>query len=371
MPSHYEESLQRDIGRLRAKIGDMLQLVLRALTDSLEAFLETDRPRAYLVVLRDRHIDELEKEIDRLSLEFIVRQQPVASHLRFVYASIKINQALERIGDYCESISRQSLKIIHLDVHFLHDRYREMMNLAIPMLRDAVTAFLTQDLELARKAMQSEKAVDNLRTVIGAEVAKYQQEGRIPVEAIIPLLTISKRIERTSDQAENICEEVIYLCTGEYAKHKGREVFRILFVDEDNACLSQMAEAIGNSLNQPRFLFSSAGLKPASPDSGTLEFLKKKGLNVSRQSSKSLNQIPNLEFYQVAVAFGESVQNRLNLPTKTVELDWTVPDPCGDTGHDADSEARFEAAFRYIETHIRDLTQAILGDDVEPTRING
>ncbi len=371
MPSHYEESLERDIGRLRAKIGDMLQLVLRALTDSLGAFLDADRPRAYLVVLRDRHIDELEKEIDRLSLEFIIRQQPVASHLRFVYASIKLNQALERIGDYCESIARQSLKIIHLDMRFLHDRYRDMMNLAIPMLRDAVTAFLTRDVELARKAMESEKAVDHLRTVINAEVAAYQKEGRIPVEAIMPLLTIAKRIERTSDQAENICEEVIYLCTGEYAKHKGRETFRILFVDEDNACLSQMAEAIGNALNQPRFMFSSAGLKPVAPDHGTLEFLKKKGLDVSHHTSKSLNQIPNLEYYQVAVAFGEHVQNQLKLPTKTVELDWTVADPRAGTAHGAGSEAGYEAAFEYIQTHIRDLTQAILGDDVQPTRITG
>jgi phosphate uptake regulator len=43
------------------------------------------------VVLRDQNIDELEKQIDRLCLEFLVRQQPVAGHLRFVYATIKIN----------------------------------------------------------------------------------------------------------------------------------------------------------------------------------------------------------------------------------------------------------------------------------------
>ena len=36
-------------------------------------------------------IDEIEKELDRLTLEFIVRQQPVARHLRFAYAAIKVN----------------------------------------------------------------------------------------------------------------------------------------------------------------------------------------------------------------------------------------------------------------------------------------
>ena len=43
------------------------------------------------------------------------RQQPAAGHLRFAYATIKINLELERIGDYAESIARQVLKISALE----------------------------------------------------------------------------------------------------------------------------------------------------------------------------------------------------------------------------------------------------------------
>ena len=52
------------------------------------------------------------------------------------------------------------------------------------------------------------------------------------------------------------------MCTGEYAKHPGAEMFRVLFVDEHNSCRSQMAEAIAQALGQPKFIFSSAGLDP-------------------------------------------------------------------------------------------------------------
>src|SRR5260221_12303441 len=117
MQSHFEESLQRDVKLIRRKVLEMSALAVRALKGSLEALVERNRQLAYSVILRDQYIDELEKELDRLCLEFLVRQQPAAGHLRFAYATIKINLELERIGDYAESIARQVLKVTAL-----HDR---------------------------------------------------------------------------------------------------------------------------------------------------------------------------------------------------------------------------------------------------------
>lgn len=107
MQTHYEETLQRDIDRIRRKLTEMGALAQRALKHCVQALLERNRQLAYSVILRDQRIDELEKEIDRLCLEFIVRQQPVAGTLRFAYSTIKINLELERVGDYAESMARQ------------------------------------------------------------------------------------------------------------------------------------------------------------------------------------------------------------------------------------------------------------------------
>src|ERR1041385_5654132 len=119
-----EESLQRDVDRIRAKVTLMAALAERALRDCVSAIRENNRQLAYSIILRDQRIDELEKEIDRLCLEFLVRQQPVAGPLRFVYATIKINLELERVGDYAESIACQVIKLVDRKVDMTVFRFR-------------------------------------------------------------------------------------------------------------------------------------------------------------------------------------------------------------------------------------------------------
>lgn len=370
--THFEEHLQRDINRLRGKVTEMAGLGERALRDSLKALVEGNRPLAYLVVLRDQHIDELEKEVDRLCLEFIVRNQPVGGVLRMVFVTMKINRELERIGDYAESIARQVLKISTVDTHFLDSRFTEIAHLSIPMFHDAVEAFLNQNAELARKTRETEATVDGVRNQISAELVKAQQEGRIPLEALTPLMTIARRFERVADQAQNICEEAIYLTTGEYAKHQGGDVFRVLFVDEHHGCLSQMAEGLGNAMEQTKFMFSSAGVSPRPLDETARAFLLSKGIDASRQAPKAISQVPNLEFYQVVVAFDKAAHKALNPDlAKGVSLEWNVADPGKLQGSPTEVQAAFERAFEYIRAHVHDLAQAILGIDIETSKLNG
>jgi phosphate transport system protein len=363
MATHLEESLQRDIDRIRAKITEMATLDDRALRDCVKAFQEQNRQLAYSIILRDQAIDELEKEIDRLCLEFIVRQQPVAGPLRFAYVTIKINLELERIGDYAESIARQILKISSMNVTIATERFVEIASLSIPMLRNAVLAFVKQDADLARDTMATEEVVDTLKSKINSELVQLRQDNKIPLEALNPLMTIARRFERVSDQARNICEETLYMCTGEYAKHKGTEVTRMLFVDGHNSCRSQMAEGIANSLNQPKFLFSSAGLDPQPVDAATVAFMKEKGIDISRQTSKGVHQIPNLDHYQVIVALTPEAKKMFPTPpTKTVCLDWSVIDPSRVKGTAAEDRAAFDQTFRTIQAHLHDLVEAILGN---------
>ncbi|MBI1839415.1 MAG: hypothetical protein HYR88_00990, partial [Verrucomicrobia bacterium] len=87
MGTHYEQSMQRDVDRIQGKVSEMAALAEGALEACLKGLLDRNRQIAYSIILRDRRIDELEKEIDRLCLEFIVRQQPVARPLRFAYVT--------------------------------------------------------------------------------------------------------------------------------------------------------------------------------------------------------------------------------------------------------------------------------------------
>jgi len=362
--THYEEHLQRDIDLVRRKIQAMADLADRALRDSLAALEQKNLTLAYSVILRDQYIDELEKEIDRLCLEFLVRQQPVAGHLRFAYATIKINLELERIGDYAESVARQVLKVSAWHDKLPITHFADLANVSVPMLRRAIKAFLDQDAESARAAMVDEDIADALRNKLDAELLQLHQSGGVPLVALTPLLTIARRFERVADQARNICEETLYMCTGEYMKHKGAEVFRILFVDENNSCRSQMAEAIANALNEPGFVIASAGLEARALDWRTVEFLQEKGIDISRQTSKSVSQIPNLEHYHVIIALASSARSVFPPPpTKTVGLDWNVEDPSRLPGSLADVRSAYEETFQYISTHVKELVQALVEDN--------
>jgi len=362
--AHLEKSLQRDIDLIRGKITEMSARDEQALKTAVRALQEQNRQLAYVVILRDQHIDELEKEVDRLCLEFLIRQQPVAGHLRFVYAAIKINAELERIGDYAESIARQVIKLGSVELPVSPDRFVEIANFSVPMLHNATQAFVKQDAELARSTMVVEDQVDVLRNKLNADLLTHLQQGKLPLEALTPLMTIARRLERVSDQAKNICEETLYMCTGEYSKHKGTEVMRILFVSERNSCRSQMAEAIGNSLDEPRLLFSSAGINPKAVDPATVRFLAEKGLDASRANSKSIAQIPNLEHYHVIIALDKAAQKAFPTPpTKTVTLDWNVVDPSAVQGSPEAIRIAYETTCEHIQTHIKELTEAILGSN--------
>jgi phosphate transport system protein len=366
MVMHLEATLQRDISLIRGKVQEMAQRCEQALNTCVKALQESNRQLAYSVILRDRHIDELEKQIDRLCLEFIIRQQPVATHLRFVYSTIKINAELERIGDYAESIARQILKLSKYDTKAFHPQYLEIANLSIPMLHAAVQAFLDENAELARKSMAIEDEVDVLRNKINRELLRAHTENKLPIEALTPLLTVARRLERVSDQAKNICEEVLYICTGESYKHQGSEVFRILFVDADNGARSQIAEAIAGSLTPSNLVFGSAGIEAKPADQQTLNFLKDKGMDVKRASSKSIQQVPNLEHYQVIVALDPEVKKAIPAtPNKIITLEWSIKDPSKTQGSPAEVRAAYEETFRYIQEHVEDLAEAILGDNNE------
>jgi len=362
MTTHYEESLQHDIRRIAERVQAMAALDERALRDSLKALQLGDRQLAYTVILRDRRIDELEREIDRLCLDFLVRQQPAGGNLRLAYATIRINLELERIGDYAESVARQVLKLIALNVATPIHRFVEISDLSIPMLRDAVKAFVERDAELAKRTMKIEEEVDELRTRINGELAQALAQQKFPIEALTPLMTIARRFERVSDQAKNICQEALYVCTGEYSKHKHDEVFRTLFLDANHSSLSLMAEAIANSLNLATFRFASAGVNPQPIEARTAKFIREKGLKLPEVAPQPISQLDALDQFDIVVALGaEALKALPPVPRKTVYFDWTVEDPSHFGGAPEQVKAAYEATYEALRAHILDLVEALSG----------
>jgi phosphate transport system protein len=199
--THMEVSIERDISRIRSKVREMARMVEQALIDCIKAIAESSYQRTYAVVLRDQHVNEKEMEIDRLCLEFLVRQQPVAMPLRFAYSTIRINLEIERVGDYAESIARQLLRNREPIDEPIKERIVDLGKLVMGLFHDAVKAFLEQDTEQAKKCMKAAGVVDSLRCKLDDDIAAYLNEKKISYALHASLITIVRRFERVSDQA--------------------------------------------------------------------------------------------------------------------------------------------------------------------------
>ena len=121
----------------------------------------------------------------------------------------------------------------------------------------------------------------------------------------------------------------------------------------------------------PRFVFSSAGTAPQPVDKRAVEFLASKGIDISRQLTKSLEQVPYREHYQVMIALDQAGRRALPGPhTKTVCLTWPVNDPAAVEGPAEAVQAAFEAAYQALDSQMRELVQAILGDVKSKTEVH-
>jgi protein-tyrosine-phosphatase len=100
---------------------------------------------------------------------------------------------------------------------------------------------------------------------------------------------------------------------------------RVLFVCAENACRSQIAEALLRRCGEGRIEASSAGSRPAGRiHPGAVAVLREIGIDPAGQQSKSLADVPDAEFdVVITLGWGEAPPP---VPAKR-HLDWGIPDP--------------------------------------------
>jgi phosphate transport system protein len=365
MAEHLEERMQHDLHALRRKLRTMADLVLRSLEEALTAIAERDRKMAYQVVLRDNRIDVLERHIDRLCQEFLVRHMPVAGHLRLVLAVAKVTSELERIGDYAEAIARRAVGLSERQELPERARILEMASFALQMLRQAIQAFLEGDVELATGVFGKDRQVDQMNKAIFESLA-HPPEIERDFTARFALLGLVNRIERVADRACNIAEETVYMVRAEVIKHLPRHDIRVLFLCDHNACRSQMAEAIGRQISPGHFLFQSAGTAPEPLDPGAVKFMASKGIDISRQRPKGLNDVGRVEDFNVVVTLSHHAEEQCpQVPYGAIELNWEIEDPSKLEGTPEEKEAAYARVYEELNGKIQELIEGLLGAHAE------
>ncbi len=366
---HVHEKVEHDLGVIRRRLRHMSELVLKALDDAIAAIANSDRRLAYSVVLLDNRIDMLERHIDRLCQEFLVRHMPVSKQLRFIIATVKVNAELERLGDYAEAIARRAVTLTTIQDPPEREQMFEMARLSFQMLRQAIRAFLDGDDALATSVLGLDRQVDNMNSQIFHVLAHPSGPPGTAADLTVPfvLLGVLNRIERVADRACNIAEEAIYAARGDIQRHAPRQDVRVLFLDETNAVRGQMAEAVARQLAPVNIIFSSAGITPDPQlDAATIRFMATKHLDITRQRPKSLDAAGKIEDFNVVVTLTpHAAQACPKVPYVAMMLDWDIADPSKVASTPAETTAAFEAVYKELHTKIEELVDSLLGAHAE------
>jgi protein-tyrosine-phosphatase len=87
----------------------------------------------------------------------------------------------------------------------------------------------------------------------------------------------------------------------------------ILFLCEDNASLSQMAEAVAKHLDPPKVKIFSAGIKPTTIPPQVYKVMEESGVSLKGQSCKEMNEVP-LNEIDLVISFEGADQRCSSLP---------------------------------------------------------
>ena len=140
------------------------------------------------------------------TMQISEREHQTVSHL------LQILSDIERVSDYCENISEYAETLIEKKVSFsdiAKEHMDEMMSETIDSYRYAMEAFKEDSQEKALKVIEKETKIDELEIRLRTKHIGRLAENKCSTEAGIVFLDALVGLERISDHARNIAEEVM------------------------------------------------------------------------------------------------------------------------------------------------------------------
>jgi phosphate transport system protein len=219
MPIH----MYREIEILKKKILSLCALVEESFQSAVKCIDSHDDELARSVITADPIIDEMEVEVEEDCLKLLALYQPVAVDLRYIIASLKINNDLERIGDLTVNIAEETIALSRLP---RVDPPAEMLPMAgkvREMVRSSLDCLINLDEELAAKVCDDDDEVDALHRQILDRVQRQNRDTAGTLRQMLHYFQISHNLERIADHATNIAEDTIYMIEGDIIRHRHAE----------------------------------------------------------------------------------------------------------------------------------------------------
>lgn len=207
------EIFHRELEQLGDNLVEMGHKVAEAVDHAGRALREVDLELAQAVIDADDRIDELEDEIERMSLTMLARQQPVATDLRLVVSAIRLSATLERMGDLARNIASivRSRYPDSASSGAMLETLTGMTHAASDITHMLVDLMDTHRLPLVGEIAQRDDTLDDLLDVTFKQLASEELTRQEVVDAVL----LSRFLERLGDHCVSGAKRVGYLVTGD------------------------------------------------------------------------------------------------------------------------------------------------------------
>jgi len=213
------EAYETQLAQIDIALVAMADLVGTAIRGATDALLADDLAMAELVIAGDSEINQLNADVEEMSILIAALQAPMATDLRLVMGAIRMSGSLERMGDLAVHIAKQvRLRYPNPSIPAeLRDTFEKMGKAASKIVEQTGEVIATRNTDLAVEMKKYDDILDDLHRELFTVV--LSDDWTHGVEAAIDVTLLSRFYERFGDHAVSVARRVIHIVTGEpYAK---------------------------------------------------------------------------------------------------------------------------------------------------------
>ncbi|MBL8747323.1 MAG: phosphate signaling complex protein PhoU [Phycisphaerae bacterium] len=213
-------SLSNELMNLRRLLLTMAAEVEQRVNQALDGLLKHDLRSAEAVREGDDPIDQLDVDIESECATILALHQPVASDLRYVMASLRINADLEKIADLARGIAKKVIKLEYLKPLERPPVLQHIAGSLRSMVADTMQALADGDKDLALQVRGSDKNIDRQYKELMTWAAQQMAVPGHDPKALLDVIGIVRTIERIADLCANIAESVVFAANGTIVRHQ-------------------------------------------------------------------------------------------------------------------------------------------------------
>lgn len=217
---HILATFDEALASLRNNVLMMSSLTERSLDRAITGLLQRDDDMCAIAIADDEEIDQLEKSIDKDGIDLLLRFQPVASDLRRVVSAMKLSSNLERMADQGTNIARRARKLNQHPALPETALIKPMYSHAMAMFKDAIDAFVREDVDLGRALIRRDDELDELNRMASRKLIQRMAEDPGQLRGYLNLIFIGRCLERVGDHATNMAEDAVYAAAAEDIRHQ-------------------------------------------------------------------------------------------------------------------------------------------------------